>query len=129
MTDTVRIVIPGVACKNASHRAPNGRVLLSKRSRDLRALVSTIATRERLPRITTGRWALYMIVYYHRMRYLDVAVPHIDVDASPTPILDALQRAGVLDDDVRVTEQHIRKEFAAAPRMVVELRRVPIPTT
>jgi Holliday junction resolvase RusA-like endonuclease len=68
--------------------------------------------------VITARWP--------RQRHLvDTAVALGDVDAPVSSIQDALQRAGVLDDDIRLVELHATKTHdAARPGVVIALVRV-----
>ena len=53
------------------------------------------------------------------LRHLDVDVPHIDSDASLSAAKDALQAAGVLDDDVRVIEDRTATVYRKGERRLV----------
>lgn len=54
------------------------------------------------PKINWGEWEFWVHSMWPRFRNLDVKVPMGDADAPVSPLLDALQAAGALDDDARV---------------------------
>lgn len=121
----IRIVIPGTTRKNRHHRLAKGRVILSAEARRFRDGVKLICAAEEIEPITTGEWVLTMVAFWPRIRHLDVPVPFGDADAPVSAVLDALEYAGVLDDDARIVEVHARKEHDPDnPRIFVQLERV-----
>lgn len=52
--------------------------------------------------IRSGVWQIDVLVVWPRARHLDCTVPYGDSDSAPTMIRDAMQAAGILDDDVRI---------------------------
>lgn len=78
------------------------------------------------PPIARGLWRLQVTARWPRQRHLvDLTVALGDVDAPVSSIQDALQRAGVLDDDIRLVELHATKTHdAERPGVVIVLERV-----
>ncbi len=70
-----------------------------------------------------GRWRVEIDAYWPRRRHLDdVTLANGDCDAPIKAVLDALEHAGILDDDARVVEVVARKHWDKdRPRVVVAL--------
>jgi Holliday junction resolvase RusA-like endonuclease len=68
----------------------------------VRALWLTERHRSGAKPIERGEVAVTITAYWPTLRHLDVDVPWGDIDAPAEVVLDALQYAGVYDDDVRV---------------------------
>ena len=77
-----------------------------------------------MPLLVSGRLRVHVHAYWPRRRHLDgtEALALGDVDAPLKATLDALERAGVFDDDARVVELRARKNWdKARPRIEVEV--------
>lgn len=113
--------------KNRSHRAVNGRIILSHDTRTFRQSVSQIAAAKRWPQIKEGRWSMYCVATCRQVRHLgEIDIPYLDSDAVLAEVRDALQEAGVLDDDLRVvsTTGEVVYVPGADPHCLVELTRM-----
>lgn len=114
--------LDGYVPKNRRYQAvgkPHPRIITT---REYRAWLSTVAEqvkRRGLPRLDRGRWRLTVWTIAPTLRHLDVDVPHIDSDASLSAAKDALQAAGVLDDDVRVIEDRTATVYRKGERRLV----------
>jgi Holliday junction resolvase RusA-like endonuclease len=73
------------------------------------------------PKIHKGLWHLTLHAVWPRTRHLDVPVALGDVDAPISWVLDALQVAGILDDDARVVELGATKSQGAETGITVSL--------
>src|SRR5262249_41556167 len=91
-----------------------------------RAALAREAAAAGIERIASGAWRMTLRVYHDKLRHLDIVTPQIDVDASISCVLDALQRAELLDDDVRVVELgQVRKYYdKERPRVEIDLEEV-----
>ena len=108
--------------KNRRYQAvgkPHPRIITTKEYRAWLASVSEQVKRCGLPRLDRGRWRLTVWTIAPTLRHLDVDVPHIDSDASLSAAKDALQAAGVLDDDVRVIEDRTATVYRKGERRLV----------
>lgn len=75
--------------------------------------------------LTTGELAVTITAYWPTMRHLDVDVPNGDADAPAEVVLDALQYAGVIDNDARVVRLTCDKYLdRIRPRLEVWVRPV-----
>jgi Holliday junction resolvase RusA-like endonuclease len=131
----LRLIIPITIRKNISHRAvptkkesgeASAKLILSGSSRHFREYVNELAKEQGLPRsIDYGEWGIEIISYWPRLRRLDLNFPYGDIDASPTPVLDALVKgAHLFDDDVRVAPMASDREYDPDnPRIEVMLKR------
>lgn len=107
----LKLLIPRTVRKNLSHRAVPGRgsqneivgkLKLSSDSRWFRAYVKELCKEQKWPKITEGAWAIEILAYWETERTLDDdAFPNGDVDAPISPVLDALEKSGHIDNDVR----------------------------
>jgi Holliday junction resolvase RusA-like endonuclease len=92
--------------------------------------VRSAALQARAPRIDSGLWGITIVAWWGRKRHLDgvqseLTVGFGDIDAPIESVLDALQRAGVLDNDARVIELISRNEYMRDdPRVEIVLRRL-----
>lgn len=77
------------------------------------------------PAMRAGRWHLHVLALWPRRRDLgDVVVPYGDIDAPLSAVLDGLQRADALDDDIRVCKLTADKGFATdddGPKTIINL--------
>lgn len=98
-----------------------------KRFCDVVALVwDRVRARERRTKIDAGRWVITVRAFWSRQRHLDVDLPIGDIDAPCESVLDALQHAGVIDDDVRFVRKVSEKYYDPRyPRVEVEIREAP----
>lgn len=75
------------------------------------------------PTMDYGSWRIRVHAEWRKQRHLDdggLHVGHGDVDAPVSAVLDALQHAGVLDDDARVVELVATKGHSKdCPRVLV----------
>lgn len=76
------------------------------------------------PQIAAGTWALSVKACWPRTRHLDQDVPLGDCDAPISWVMDALQEAGVLDDDARVLELRASKTQGVDPFVLIALSRL-----
>lgn len=116
--DAITVVVPDVLGKNESHiQARGGGRITSKLTEAYRAsveagigvlLMSQLSctdwgTKGRAA--ATGAWRLEVLGVWPRERHgLGFQAPMGDADAAIPQALDALQHAGILDDDARVVE-------------------------
>lgn len=91
-----------------------------------RAALAHEAAAAGIERIASGAWRMSLRVYHDKLRHLDITTPRLDVDASISCVLDALQKGGVLDDDVRVVELGRVQKFydKERPRVEIDLEEV-----
>lgn len=83
-------------------------------SRDFKTLVAAIAAAwGRRPPIASGLYRVTVEATWSRKRHLasGEVVPYADVDAPISSIHDALEKAGVFDNDVRVDEIIARRYY------------------
>ena len=81
------------------------------------------------PKIEAGIWEASIVSRWPRKRNLSGVDGRVvalgDVDAPVSFVLDALQAAGVIDDDARIVTLAARKEWSATwPGVRVELARI-----
>lgn len=131
----IRLRIPGTPMqKNAKHKifaskrrgGPIGRTKTPEYIRFCEK-VSLAWDRERahgkLPPATEGAWEIEVAAYWSRLRHLDLQFAFGDVDAPLECVLDALQAAGVIDDDVRIVRLTAVKYYDKQnPRLEIRLR-------
>lgn len=128
--------------KNAKHevfasktpRRHGGRPTVGRRlAHDYRRFCATVAlcwdrerARRRLRPINAGRWVITVHAFWDRQRHLDVNLPIGDIDAPIECVLDALQAAGVVDNDARFVAMHSWKHHDPRhPRLVIEIEEAP----
>ena len=103
MATTYSICIPGTPPrKNRRHIIARGRMINSKEFKLFTQEVGEARHAAGHPNIHSGTWSLRVHACWPRTRHLDIDIPLGDVDAPISWILDAMQAAGVLDDDARV---------------------------
>lgn len=79
------------------------------------------------PAITEGRWRVTITARWSRKRTLNdgTRVAFADVDAPISSTHDALERAGVFDNDMRIDELVARREYSPArPGLTIVIERV-----
>jgi hypothetical protein len=143
--DSITVVIPDVLGKNESHVAGrNGERHTSTATKNYREAVrigaEAIGCKTRgdasLPpfrvAVMSGSWRAEILSVWPRKRdvingqKIDFICPMGDVDAPIAQVFDALQHAGILDDDARVCEGHEGHIYVKDQRAtVVRLVRVP----
>lgn len=75
--------------------------------------------------IKAGRWRLRLRAYWTNGKQLDVLVPKGDTDGPISAVLDALQLAGVIDDDARVMAIDARSGAdPGRPRVEIRLEQL-----
>ncbi len=113
-TCSIVVVVPDVIGKNESHiQGRNGRRIPSQVTDSFRESVRAAVAQWRIGRLMTlsqceahdGAWRLEVIGVWPRERHdVGFTAPMGDADAAIPQALDALQHAGILDDDARVVE-------------------------
>lgn len=81
-------------------------------------------TKAQYPKIQSGLWRLDLHAVWPRTRHLDIPTACGDVDAPISWVLDALQSAQALDDDMRVTELRATKEKGPNPGLIITLTQL-----
>jgi hypothetical protein len=116
--------------KNSYYAIHRGRLHRSKHATDFVLCLQIAAARAGLrpdrgqPPIRFGWWALdLLVVAPARLRTFDVLLPRIDSDACLAPVRDALQYAGLLDDDARIVRD---RTWTARGRPEVRIRLKPV---
>ena len=117
---------PGDAAANGARRIGRGGGYKSARlkSFERRARVAIIEVMSQAAMLPAPAYRVHVHAYWPRRRHLDgtEALALGDVDAPLKATLDALERAGVFDDDARVVELRARKSWdKARPRIEVEV--------
>ncbi len=112
--DSITVVVPDVLGKNESHiQGRNGRRILSRQgeayresvAEAVRSLVWAAPGGSINAPARIGAWRLEVIGVWPRERHdVGFTAPMGDADAAIPQALDALQYAGILDDDARVVE-------------------------
>jgi len=125
----VVISVDATTRKNERYQAVRGRpfprIILTKAYRDFVTLIAEEARRQGAPQIRSGRWRLTVYTTWPRLRHLDASegdsgdFPMGDSDASISGVKDALQEAGVLDDDMRVCEDRTHTLYDKDVRRLV----------
>ncbi len=134
--DSITVVVPDVLGKNESHiQGRNGRRILSRQgdayresvAEAVRALVWAAPGGSISAPARTGAWRLEVIGVWPRERHdVGFTAPMGDADAAIPQALDALQHAGILDDDARVVEVRAWNLYRKGVRAtVMRLVRVP----
>ena len=100
------LYIPAILRKNERYRAFGrgrfARIILSAPARKFETLVTALVAQVGAPQITYGTWRLIVHTVWDKQRHVTPSVPGGDSDASLSAVKDALQSAGVIDDDVRI---------------------------
>lgn len=123
-----RVEVRGpVPRKNRRHIVARGRILNSREFRDFVQRLDAAWRSAGHPVINTGRWVLLVESVWDRQRHLDegISVPMGDVDAPLSAVLDAMQEAGLLDDDVRVVQQAAEKRYGPEQKVFITLEYCP----
>ena len=78
------------------------------------------------PPIAVGLWRIEIVATWQKRRHLsDVSVPYADVDAPISSAHDALEKAGVIDEDIRFDEVSARREHSPTdPGLRIVITRV-----
>jgi len=129
MVSTISFVVDGPPPrKNERHEIVvprNGRVPFMVNSDAFRSFVLRLTNAWRRAggqKIRAGEWSITVHAFWSRRRRLDVDVPMGDLDAPLSAVLDALQFAGVVDDDVRFTSGALLKGYdKGKPRTIIVL--------
>ncbi len=77
--------------------------------------------------IDSAFWSLHLTTYAPTQSHQlgESNAPHIDSDACLSAVKDALEWAKVIDNDMRIREDHTRTEYRKGePGLVIELRRL-----
>ncbi len=135
---------PYLPRKNRHWKPFKNRMILSEQGREFRCAMASFlgaelpdgartATRYKTaklwaeqqdPAIKQGHWQLHLTVFCARQASATDG-PYIDSDACLAPVRDALEFAGVIDNDMRIREDHTRTEYRKGePGLVIELRRL-----
>lgn len=61
-----------------------------------------------------GAIAMSVVFFVAKTRRLDTPTPYLDADSPLKCLLDGMQKGGLIDDDVRIAELHVRKGFASS---------------
>lgn len=125
-TASFRVEVRGaVPRKNRRHLAvakPHARLINTPEFTDFVKRLDAAWRAAGHPVIRSGRWRILVESFWSRQRHLDVDVADGDVDAPVSAVLDAMQEAGVLDNDARVEELGAVKRWAnGEPRVVLTL--------
>ena len=111
--------------KNRRHIQAGGRTINAP---EFTALVEAIAAAwGPRPQLAAGTYRVTIVGRWSRLRTLDdgIRVPYGDVDAPISSVHDALERAGVFDNDMRIAELHARREHSPErPGLRIEIERV-----
>lgn len=74
--------------------------------------------------INVGWWALDVLVVSKRRNLsLDVLTPAVDSDSCLSPVKDALQHAGIIDDDARVIHDRTHEAIGSEDAVGIRLYR------
>jgi len=100
--------------------------MLSLTSREFREYVFNLCKENNIPSIKEGSWAMEACTYWPRMVSVGKEkFPYGDIDACITPILDALQKAGCIDNDVRFCPVILDRGYDPEnPRVELLLKRI-----
>ncbi len=124
--EPIRIFVPGLPPRKDSWYAT-----IIKRGKAIRILSQDAArwqdalhrvwARQRRPTIRTGPWQIVLRIDANRLRHLDMDFPYRDIDSALSPVLDSLQRAGVIDDDMRLCAVSLRRGYSLEPGTTIDL--------
>lgn len=111
--------------KNTRHDHAPGRPV---NSADFKSLVSALRIAwGRRPTITAGLWSVKIEATWSRKRRLScgAVIPYADVDAPISNVHDALEHAGIFDNDNRIDEIVARRQHdPERPGVLVIIERV-----
>lgn len=121
--------VPAILRKNERYRAFGkgrfARIILSAPARKFEKLVSDLCAAVAAPPIRGGVYRMTVHTVWDKQRHVVPSVPGGDSDASLSAIKDALQGAGVIDDDVRVISDVTHNYYIKGERgLLVILDRV-----
>lgn len=110
--------------KNRRHVLARGRLINGPDFNDLVEVLREAWSPR--PTITEGLWRVDIVATWQTRRHLpDVSVPKADVDAPVSSAHDALERARVIDNDIRISELTARREHSPTdPGLRIVLTRV-----
>ena len=97
---------------NSYWRNFNGRVLLSKKGREYKQAVWAACLEQKVPKFGGRMLAFKMVIFPKDRR-------KIDIDNRIKAVLDALQAAGIMEDDWQVSELHVKREDSQPPGKVI----------
>lgn len=100
---------------------PFPRIITTSKYKKWLAVVAEEVRRQGVPLLNYGRWSLTVITVWPTLRHLDVEVPMGDSDASLSAMKDALETAGVLDNDARVVADRTFNLYRKGERRIVAL--------
>lgn len=117
------VEIPGTPPrKNRRHIVARGRLINSKEYKAFTLALHGAWNAKGYPMIiASGLWSLSVHSIWPRTRHLDLPVPLGDVDAPISWIMDALQNAGILDDDARIMSLQATKSQGPDPSTLITL--------
>lgn len=129
------VVVPDVLGKNASHvQSKNGGRRISEQTEEYRkSVLDGLGEARFLGKVvsvmemaTTGAWRLEVVGVWPTQNHdVGFVAPRGDADAAIPQALDALQHAGILDDDARVVEVRAWNLYRKGVRAtVMRLERV-----
>ncbi len=114
----------GLPTKNTYHAIGKRRRYVTKKGIEFRYVLARVCHHAGLttgevehpphdcPVIDSGLWRLDLDVGQNRRSHaLDGEQGHLDSDACLSPVRDALQWVGILDDDMRIREDHTRVSY------------------
>lgn len=116
------LVLDDFCRKNERHAVvgrPRPRIITTTRYKKWCERVAAEVRRLGWPRLDSGRWRLSVHTVWPTLRHLDCAVPMGDSDASLSAVKDALERAGVLDNDMRIVEDRTANHYRKGVRQLV----------
>ena len=128
----IHLIVPGrPPRKNELHRIvtrPFPKLVLTQRANDFFDAVKVVADAVYLgPRITWGVWQCSILAAHDQRAKIDEFddLGRLDCDAPITLVFDALQRADVIDDDVRITQETSQKIWDKEnPRVEIWLEEI-----
>ena len=121
----MRLVVPGHAPRKDAwvrNVAGRGRALTAD-AKDWISRLDFAWLQSRQTAIISGAWSMRIDIFVAQRRHLgDEMFPYRDCDSAVSPVLDALQRVGALDDDVRVAPITLDRHWDRAyPRTEIVL--------
>jgi len=111
-----RVFVPGrLPRKNERHViARSGRsvrLVNSKPYADFCRRIAAAFVASKVQPLDSGELSISVVVYTDRSRHLDVRLPFVDIDACVSGVLDGLQLAKVVDNDVRFGVATLERDF------------------